>query len=865
MRRRSSRQKRKVNYAETVDPCEVPECGADSVGLFEHGAGQYNLCAECAEGKKRVDDEGGPSKKQKKNDDDDEYKGDENKDSSDDDYDDEDYDDEDYEYMPEEDDWTGYILDNKVNQEKIDRYKGTIQTGSETLYEQAPPSIQNALDLLYSGSISTAKTKDYYNTHLAIEAVLKTLVPSCTVLYFYEDYYCGRVHKDSEKRKERITEDGLYYIVFSVKKYQHAVAILKVGENVYLYDANGRDDMKNREVELYFDLLQQTFGEITGTAFAPHKTEFQAVLTKNIFLTLGGRCAVWALFICIAFESAEDLEARRKDLDKFVPLLVGNDARIISCLLVSLYTRILWLFHKPSYNYTPMEKALLSPVVTKEMSVAYFKRLKEMRPRLRKAVRARGMEKKPYFTTPTMGQKRKLKKWTTERFLDTVQKSGHFVINQYAKGKTRLGKDIPPPPHIKLKISMRVTLTWYSTKGKEKKKKKLTVNVRASVPIDSVKEKDQPIQWKKVLEWTNKHWKQKFGKVLEDIKMDPHLLLHLDGMTTLFTEKTTPDFEHFGNTYVQNEKSRNILHINIRPSSYYPPLYNSPSYVPILSTTKMVLHSDENLDFMLTFKEVDLNLGRIERIPNKVKRKRIVPRQNFKKIPLVEEDQDCFGPHDTTKIFTLIERRARDQVFVSVEDARAMRTIAQVIAVRKNVVMYDRKAYQTFKQYKKSLKPRTLAEERKRLNELYESAVLAFEQSKVFLVKKHHGYVLLKGKERKRIAATNNILDPDHHKNTLEDLQRAYFSSHRNKLNDIELRRKVSDLLEQYFGYRRDGLDDEDSYDIVQHIKNFALVAQTGPRSSRDIYLRSFDYEYLKNYATNLNRLQQIIRENQSE
>jgi len=817
------------------------ECGeADSIGLFEHGAGQYRLCAKCAEGKERVD--GGPSKKQKKNDDDDEYKGDENKDSSDDDYDDEDYDDEDYEYMPE-DDWDGYILDSGVNKELIKDFQETIQSQSETLYKLAPPSIREyALNLLYSGSISTAKTKDYYNTHLAIEAVLETLVPSCTVLYFYEDYYCDRVQR-SEKRKERITEDGLYYIVFSVKKYQHAVAILKVGENVYLYDANGRDDMKNREVKLYFDLLQQTFGEITGTAFAPHKTEFQAVLTKNIFLTLGGRCAVWALFICIAFESAEDLEARRKDLDKFVPLLVGNDARIISCLLVSLYTRILWLFHKPSYNYTPMEKALLSPVVTKEMSVAYFKRLKEMRPRLRKAVRARGMEKKPYFTTSTMGQKRKTKKWTTVRFLDTVQKNGHFVINQFAKRKSRLNEKRNVTRHIKLKISMKVTLTW-----KEKKKKEFTVNVRAAVPIYKVKEgKDQPIQWKKVLEWTNKHWNQKFGKVLEDIEMDPHLLLRLDGMTTtLFTEKTTPGYEDFGNTYVQNEKSRRILHVNIRPSSYY------TSYVPILSTTKMVLHSDENLDFMLTFKEVDLNLGRIERIPNKVKRKRIVPRQNFKNITLVEEDQDCFGPTNEiylTKIFTLIERRARDQVFVSIKDARAMRTIAQVIVVRKNVLMYHRETYQTFKQYKKSLKPRTIIEERKRLNEVYDSAVIEFKNSDAFIVKIHQS-VLLKGEKRKRISAMNDILDPDHHKNTLEALSHAYESSHGNKLNDMELRSNISDLLRQYFALYRHKFDDKD--DIVQTIKNFALVSWHS-----DIYLHRLDYEFLKK--------SQQIRMSQSE
>ena len=671
-----------------------------------------------------------------------------------------------------------YNLDNRVHRDKINFYKNDIKLTSDRLYKMASPIIKNVLNFLFAGSISTKKTTNYYNYRRSIDAVRQCLAPTSH----------GIILKN---RNTPIADHGVYYVSLDLKNGGHGVVVVKMdGANV-LYDSNGPNGMRaNNET---FNTLERIFGTLEySTAFNPHATEFSSNLAKNIFLTTGGRCAIWGLFICMCFElGGADLPTIRRNMDQFLPHLHGNNARIISSMLVSVYTRTLWLYSKPAVvKYTPMERALLSPVVTKQMSADFFSRFKRMRPQVIQAIETHGIQHQKYFQLESTKNNNNRSRWTLYKFVKTLENNGTLIINQYAKRKSVTGHDIPPPLHIKLKIKLKLSLNN-------------TININASVPVDQIKEQDGSIKWKNILDWTNRKWNEKFGVLIREWK-NGDKYAWIGDISELFTEKKTSKYEHFGNTYISKKQNRRqILHIG---------------HIPILSTTT-VLPLKRSVMFMLWFREVDKR--EIDHCyPVDVVNEQIVRRKNFHSLRPTLQRRDIGS--DGYVDVQFMEMRVPTPVFIPWDDVEKLRTVAQVICTRRGVMGFHEGRYIQYLKYVESL-DKPVEEERKRIHQLYESASHIFRKSTDYIVRINQEVRIEINQMGKKVwkRATNNILSPEKHKEILMDLSRGYDSLESNKLNDYELRKSIKMLLSKYFAYH--GVIGSD---LIERIQRGAVVFQ---------------------------------------
>ena len=454
-----------------------------------------------------------------------------------------------------------------------------------------------------------------------------------------------------------------------------------------------------------------------------------------------------------------------------------------------------------------------------------------MRPQIRNAIEARGIQQQPYFQLASSSTtKNNESKWTVDKFVKTLRANGTLVINQYATRKSVMGEKIPPPPHIKLKI--KIETRSVSVPGHPVA---YNIQINASVPIDQIKELDGSIRWKNVLEWTNLKWNEKFGVLIKECKKDAKYAW-IGDMSELFTEKVTSSYEHFGNTYInKNQERRKILHVvegtvesegtdgdrttihTVSPSQEW----DRSHRLPILSTTTMVLPMRRQSMFVLQYKRVDERQINYAQTPSDIVKEQIIDRKQFHTLQPTLQRRVLPGNVE------FMEMRVATPVFVSWQNVEKLRTIAKVICTRKGVRGFEYEWYNEFRSYVKSL-GRPIKEERRRIHLLYKSATDVFRNSTDFIVKigqkvrfkrsEYGGFVWK--------TATKDILSPDHHKKILMELTVAYASLTRNKLNDYDLREAIVKLIYRYFRY-----DGNINNNMLNDMKDRVIVVGASDRS----------------------------------
>ena len=247
-------------------------------------------------------------------------------------------------------------FDKKYSNDTIMNNRRAVVAHQVTIMSDAPSVVKPVLQMMMRNGISNAWIPKY-NTDsdlndIILEAVMRKKIGDDDYRLFrtFECQYNAPMALQktlqSEVKNQWLAKKNVK--LYTVQIPGHIMAMVEWTESTdkvhqWLFDSNGSGSK-------CLDSFMKTFpnGKLIKE-FRPHKSEFGSTFAENIFIGPKGRCASWTIFILLCFKPVLHMKKGR-DLDElmfairqFLIQFNGEKARVMSTLIVGLYTRLhLW-------------------------------------------------------------------------------------------------------------------------------------------------------------------------------------------------------------------------------------------------------------------------------------------------------------------------------------------------------------------------------------------------------------------------------------------------------------------------------------------------------------------------------------------
>lgn len=239
----------------------------------------------------------------------------------------------------------------------------------EKLLEDVPKIIKPVMLMLIRNGISNYYIQKYVPNDQLINVIHETIfseVPPGDNIQKpkYIDVYetDNRFRKDIDDYYDAETEQysnewwSRDLKMYTVNTPGHIMALMEYDENATLYDSNGNGTGA-------FDDLLNTFPSMKIADFKPHSTEFTSDEAMNIFIAQEGRCSSWTILVLLCFEpvlkmkNKPEMDKAMKDIERFLSTMKESRARVMSSLLVGMFTRLqLWYGDGYPFKTTAMQR-----------------------------------------------------------------------------------------------------------------------------------------------------------------------------------------------------------------------------------------------------------------------------------------------------------------------------------------------------------------------------------------------------------------------------------------------------------------------------------------------------------------------------
>lgn len=277
----------------------------------------------------------------------------------------------------------GMNVVNLRDNELLKIFQKDVIREQEKLLEDAPKIIKPVMLMLIRNGISNYYIKKYKPNDQLINVIHETIfseVPPGGDVQKpkYIDVFQPEPNRFRKKIGEYYDAETEEYSnewwkldlrMYTVNTPGHIMALMEYDGKSTLYDSNGNG------TGAFGDLLK-TFPSMKNADFKPHKTEFTTDEAMNIFIAPEGRCASWTLFVLLCFEPVLEMENKSemnkamKDIEQFLTTMKGSRARVMSSLVVGMYTRLqLWYGNGYPFKTTAMQRFFM-PDKVKRSSAA---------------------------------------------------------------------------------------------------------------------------------------------------------------------------------------------------------------------------------------------------------------------------------------------------------------------------------------------------------------------------------------------------------------------------------------------------------------------------------------------------------------
>jgi len=272
---------------------------------------------------------------------------------------------------------------NLRDNELLKIFQKDVIREQEKLLEDAPKIIKPVMLMLIRNGISNYYIKKYKPNDGLINVIHETIfseVPPGGDVQKpkYIDVFQPEPNRFRKKIGEYYDAETEQYLnewwnldlrMYTVNTPGHIMALMEYDGNATLYDSNGNG------TGAFGDLLK-TFPSMRTADFKPHSTEFTTDEAMNIFIAPEGRCASWTIFVLLCFEpvlklkNKPDMDKAMKDIEQFLSTMKESRARVMSSLVVGMYTRLqLWYGNGYPFKTTAMQRFFM-PDKVKRSSAA---------------------------------------------------------------------------------------------------------------------------------------------------------------------------------------------------------------------------------------------------------------------------------------------------------------------------------------------------------------------------------------------------------------------------------------------------------------------------------------------------------------
>ena len=272
---------------------------------------------------------------------------------------------------------------NLRDNELLKIFQKDVIREQEKLLEDAPKIIKPVMLMLIRNVISNYYIKKYKPNDGLINVIHETIfseVPPGGDVQKpkYIDVFQPEPNRFRKKIGEYYDAETEQYLnewwnldlrMYTVNTPGHIMALMEYDGNATLYDSNGNG------TGAFGDLLK-TFPSMRTADFKPHSTEFTTDEAMNIFIAPEGRCASWTIFVLLCFEpvlklkNKPDMDKAMKDIEQFLSTMKESRARVMSSLVVGMYTRLqLWYGNGYPFKTTAMQRFFM-PDKVKRSSAA---------------------------------------------------------------------------------------------------------------------------------------------------------------------------------------------------------------------------------------------------------------------------------------------------------------------------------------------------------------------------------------------------------------------------------------------------------------------------------------------------------------
>jgi len=264
-------------------------------------------------------------------------------------------------------------------------FRDSVIKEQEKLLEDAPEIIKPVMLMLIRNGISNYYIKKYKPNDNLINVIHETIfseVPHGDNVQKpkYIDVFQPEPNRFKKKIDEYYDAENpsapysnewweLNLRMYTINTPGHIMALMEYRGKSTLYDSNGNGTGA-------FDDLMNMFQPLKIADFKPHRTEFKSDEAMNIFISPQGRCASWTILVLLCFEPVlkmkdkPDMDKAMKDIEQFLTTMKGSRARVMSSLLVGMYTRLqLWYGDKYPFKTTAMQRFFM-PDKVKRSSAA---------------------------------------------------------------------------------------------------------------------------------------------------------------------------------------------------------------------------------------------------------------------------------------------------------------------------------------------------------------------------------------------------------------------------------------------------------------------------------------------------------------
>lgn len=272
----------------------------------------------------------------------------------------------------------------------------------EKLLEDAPKIIKPVMLMLIRNGISNYYIQKYVPNDQLInvihETILSEVPPGADVRK--PKYIDVAFNGDRSLSKPFVKKIDDYYdaeteqylnewwtrdlTMYTINTPGHIMALMEYDGESTLYDSNGNGTG-------FSTVLEREFIPLKIADFKPHSTEFTTDEAMNIFIAQEGRCASWTIFILLCFEPVlkmkkPEMDKAMKDIEQFLSTMKGSRARVMSSLLVGMFTRLqLWYGNGYPFKTTAMQRFFMPDKVKRSRTaIKAWKKLKTWKAMVKK-------------------------------------------------------------------------------------------------------------------------------------------------------------------------------------------------------------------------------------------------------------------------------------------------------------------------------------------------------------------------------------------------------------------------------------------------------------------------------------------------